>query len=734
VPVPEKPTVPVPEKPPVPAPEKPTVPVPEKPPVPAPEKPTVPVPEKPTVPVPEKPPVPAPEKPTVPVPEKPPVPVPEKAKTQEELDGSVLEAVAAGNVDALKSALDAGADINTKAAGGVSALLLAANTDYRDVTALLVERGADPKAEADNGYTPLLATALGGDNELLELMMEHGVGVNDANSLGLTVLQAAATAGQLETARFLIERGAEVNTQASDGSTAMHRAAEKGYVEVAQLLLDNGAAVNLQSNDGDTALHVAAEHGQAEMAQLLLENGAQYDVTNRDRKTPADVAEQHGNAEVLEAIVTSDAAKAGRAQAALNAELLRAVQSPDAIQKVQSLLDNNVDITTRDDAGNTALHLAVQVGDAKMTTLLLGGLRERGPAVYAGYINAPNSAGHTPLHLAVIHGQMEALEVLLRPGLGVNRQSEDARGETAVHWAAKTGQAESLERLLAGTGLTERYSAVNRPNEDGYTPLHLAVLGEHIGVARLLLEKGARVNVADNMGRRPLHLAAASCSVKMARYLLDQGADKDPADEAGKTPLDVAAEKGCEEIVALLGGKVVAPKTEEQARITQSDGRITATINGMLGPCGIEYYDKQGTARPVTFIVTHPDQGGGFGNLRYDPGEPLAVSAGFGIDYDATSGKKFAAFPYAVFVEAVGPDGTRVAGANEPIGKPSAEFPMEKAQNRGDGAVLRFKLRSSSPPGEYTIRAGKYVKAPPDKMVDAVPEVMFEMKLHLSGE
>lgn len=95
-------------------------------------------------------------------------------------------------------------------------------------------------------------------------------------------------------------------------------------------------------------------------------------------------------------------------------------------------------------------------------------------------------------------------------------------------------------------------------NEDEMdrTFLHCACGEGRVGVASLLLEKGARVDARDEDERTPLHRAARGGQEKCVQLLLKHGADVNAQDFGGNTPLHVAAKKGLlQSVKALLEGK-----------------------------------------------------------------------------------------------------------------------------------------------------------------------------------
>jgi hypothetical protein len=85
---------------------------------------------------------------------------------------------------------------------------------------------------------------------------------------------------------------------------------------------------------------------------------------------------------------------------------------------------------------------------------------------------------------------------------GADITATDADGNNVLHHAAAVGNVELMVELL------RRWSdGINARNNDGNTPLHLAALGNHIGVIRVLRSKRAR-SLRNNAGKKPGDLAA----------------------------------------------------------------------------------------------------------------------------------------------------------------------------------------------------------------------------------
>ena len=102
------------------------------------------------------------------------------------------EAISAGDIDRLKSALAAGADVNARGSSGLTPLMQAANQGYvLMVEQILAASKVDIDARAADGATALFIATVHGHTEVIELLMKAGANVNIPGPKGKTIVNLA---------------------------------------------------------------------------------------------------------------------------------------------------------------------------------------------------------------------------------------------------------------------------------------------------------------------------------------------------------------------------------------------------------------------------------------------------------------------------------------------------------------------------------------------------------------
>ena len=162
-------------------------------------------------------------------------------------DAPVADAAMRGDLDAVRSLLAAGEDVNGARGDGMTALHWAAMKGRLDVAQVLIEAGADLGAGTRlGGHAPLHVASRAAHAPLVEALLEAGADALAATSTGATALHFAAAAGSPEAVAALLRHGADPNAREPEwGQTPLMFAAAAGRAGSASALVDAGADVSL---------------------------------------------------------------------------------------------------------------------------------------------------------------------------------------------------------------------------------------------------------------------------------------------------------------------------------------------------------------------------------------------------------------------------------------------------------------------------------------------------------
>lgn len=199
----------------------------------------------------------------------------------------------------------------------------------------------------------------------------------------------------------------------------------------------------------------------------------------------------------------------------------------DSLKTVKLFLEAAADPNTIDyRGGDSALSKSINRGSLDISKLLLE---------YGADPNLANQDGSTPLINAIWHYNTTIIPDLLLAGADVNLK--DNQGVTALMMAVGAGQS-IVAHLLISEG-----ADLNAADNQGNNALHyLAKRNSWVvedDTAKLLLAADIDINKTNNLGRTPLHLAILSKKRNLIQSLIDAGADLNIPDNTGVTPLDM---------------------------------------------------------------------------------------------------------------------------------------------------------------------------------------------------
>jgi ankyrin repeat protein len=473
------------------------------------------------------------------------------------------EAAERGDRAAALRLLAKGANVNTPAPDGTTAVMWAASNDDVELVRALVRAGANVKVKNQFGTSALTEAAIVGSAPIIDVLLKAGADPNTKNPEGETPLMAAARSGKVAAAKVLMEAGADVNAKEEfGGQSALMWAAAQSQAEMVKFLATHGADVNARgvvrnwerkviteprpkdlNQGGFTALLYAAREGCVECATHLIAAGADLDLEDPHRVTPLNMALMNLHFELAAALIKAGADVDkwdfyGRSPIYMAADVstlptkgngaMAVIPSEDKITALdvgRMLLDAganpNLQLKRRppyrdvpqDRGGDTILAQgatpllrAARAGDAPFVDLLLK---------HKALVDLPSKEGVTPLMAAagvefgtrVTRGRnrtdagvLATMALLVDAGANVNARSVTDSARTAEYSAAATAAA----RTGRGGRASQVPSASAVPNQ---TALHGAAEHGFTSYVKFLAEHGADVAAKDASGRTALDLA-----------------------------------------------------------------------------------------------------------------------------------------------------------------------------------------------------------------------------------
>ena len=309
-----------------------------------------------------------------------------------------------GDIDTVRQLLSLDdIQINLTDQDGNTALLLAVQTGNLDVVQLLLaHKEIAINLSNENRETALTIAAKRSDPHMVDLLLSNG-----ADPTARDPFLRAVDTGEVSIVKVFLQHQVSVHVLDSSSRTLLHSASLNGHDAIVNLLLDWDISVNAQGSRGETALHEACRGGRRRTSTLLIAAGADKTITDKSGRTPLMVARENAWKTAHYRIMNLLDPPA-KEQAITHAEQLpmwSLVHIGLFEQVKQRQEGGTAKMLDQDpDTGNTALHYGVLDPRQKILEFLLG----------AGVSQScTNHEGRTPLHLAVVHGNLLLTEVLL---------------------------------------------------------------------------------------------------------------------------------------------------------------------------------------------------------------------------------------------------------------------------------------------------------------------------------
>lgn len=321
---------------------------------------------------------------------------------------------------------------------------------------------------------------------------------------GWDVLQESETASQVvlgdsNKMKDRVEESLECGTTNTDerGLTSTREAAVTSRI-VSKSFRQHG--LSFDSECKWTELHSAAWSGSCPEP---IEIDGPWNLTDRLGQGVVHLAAERGNTSLVEMILQScdgDPSVLDLQDANGQTPLQRAAWGGSG-RTVCSILKYGSQLNVQDRYGNTALHLAADIGSEEVARCLCD---HANVTQARSFIRLKQWGGLTALHCASLSGHDEVARILVEHGALVD-DPVDTSGSTPLHYAAGAGNLAIVQMLIS------QGADAARKNIMGWTPVHMAAIEGHSAVINFLLQRKPQLGrERDENGWSPIDFAAVN--------------------------------------------------------------------------------------------------------------------------------------------------------------------------------------------------------------------------------
>ncbi|KAL9241761.1 hypothetical protein vseg_015830 [Gypsophila vaccaria] len=303
----------------------------------------------------------------------------------------------------------------------------------------------------------------------------------------------------------------------------IHVAVRAGHVTVVQKLIDLGDRWEIRllehvNNEKNTALHIALENQQKDMASMLYVKCPNIiNCKNKQGISPMYLAIKAGFWGLVTKMIDYD----GDAQVSRvfkdnnNNELLKhstihaviMARNKDILEKIIRKYPDEV-LHSVDEKGRKPLSYAAYIGFLGGVKCIIN-MKDGSNYLYRNQAFKADVDGSFPIHSACRGGDIRVVREMFTRLPEKMSWLLNRKGQNILHVAAQSGQHAIVEHILTRPKLG---TMVNMKDEDGYTPLHLGVLGKNPRVVYALTwDIRTKLNLQCKKGFTALDIAEHCC-------------------------------------------------------------------------------------------------------------------------------------------------------------------------------------------------------------------------------
>ncbi|KAJ6229228.1 ankyrin repeat family protein [Anaeramoeba flamelloides] len=342
--------------------------------------------------------------------------------------------------------------------------------------------------------------------EMIKYLIQIGINTELKNSFSLTPLNIAIKKENFEIVELLLNNNSDPNSTDSQGKTSLHICSETGNDKILEILLKNSKCkINQVDNFHRTALFDAIKANSMKCIKLLIKNTIKINQYDTNNLNAIHYALQMENDEIIKYFY-------------------------------HNVDPQDIELSQPTKLGIYPLHTA-----ARSKKIIFIGFVLKFKNID---INSKDNEGNTALHIATINEDLNSIRYLLKKG--ANPLIQNNNRSFPFFLASKiVDYRTATEIILTLINKNSKLDSRNGPFQR--TLLHEVVINKNIKLARFLIDMDANLNLQDLSGNSALHVLFfnknkhpnLNCDLYLALYMIQRGADPYIGNNRSKTPLDL---------------------------------------------------------------------------------------------------------------------------------------------------------------------------------------------------
>lgn len=424
----------------------------------------------------------------------------------------------------------------------------------------LLNRGANIDAKDKNGRTPLDWAAYKGNFEATKILLQNGAYVDSRDNEGYTPLHKSILSGNIYVVNLLLSKKANYDAipifpERKKSSTKLKKNLQpidkdmdtnnNDFQTTDVIYLNNNSYETDDSKQNHrnprqahsqviahSPLQMAVRMNSYKIAELLILNNANVNILDFQNRNPLHYSSFRGDLNMMR-LLLSHGCKINHQDYQGYTSLHKAIWNEERLS-IMELLNANADPTIQSKKGLTSLHLSVLLNQSSIVRSILKLKVWRGPKSTEIFTDDTDI---DEVALEKKYWKLKSLEDKPTrsrksdPGLYpkdifiyLNRSNNGNRednmlGDFKVTSNVSMKKIEKKEIVYNGKDILEI------KDENGYTPLHYAIIQGNKEIALHLINRGANVNIKAYNKMRPIDLAIHNEDTTMLLMLLENNAN-----------------------------------------------------------------------------------------------------------------------------------------------------------------------------------------------------------------